>query len=143
MKKSTRLGKLYLLLKFHKRLFDVPRRPAISNCEVAIEKVLEFLDHHLKPIMQQDNSYIRDSEDFLSKIGSFTSILDGSFLVTTDVVELYPSIPHLPDLNALKSALENRKEKQIPTSDLLKRLNLFCVTIILDFLTDFGNCCRY
>ena len=31
-KKITDLGKLYLLPNFHKRLYDVPGRPVISNC---------------------------------------------------------------------------------------------------------------
>ena len=52
--------------------------------------------------MQQGKSYIRDSEDFLSKIRNFTSIPDGSFLVTVDVVGPYSSIPHSAGLSALK-----------------------------------------
>ena len=39
-------------LKFIKKLFDVPGKSVISNCGGATEKVSEFLDHHLKPIMQ-------------------------------------------------------------------------------------------
>ena len=38
-KKSASLSKLYLLPKIHKRLFDVPRRPVISNFGTAKEKV--------------------------------------------------------------------------------------------------------
>ena len=30
-KKTISLGKMYLLPKIHKRLFDIPRRPVISN----------------------------------------------------------------------------------------------------------------
>ena len=70
--------------------------------------------------MQQGKSYIRDSEDFLSKIRNFTSIPDGSSLVRVNVVGLYPRIPHSAGLTALKPDLKTRKEKQIPTCDLLK-----------------------
>ena len=52
-KKVTNLGKLCLSPKIHKRLYDVQGRPVISNCSTPTEKVLEFLDHHLKPIMQE------------------------------------------------------------------------------------------
>ena len=47
-KKSTNLGKMYLLPKIHKRLECVPGRPVISNCVTPTEKVSEFLDYHLK-----------------------------------------------------------------------------------------------
>ena len=41
-KKTTNLGKLYLLPKVHKRLFEVPGRPVISNCGTPKEKVSQF-----------------------------------------------------------------------------------------------------
>ena len=47
-KKVTNLGKLYLLLKIHKRLKNVSGRPVISNCRTPTEKVSEFLDHDSK-----------------------------------------------------------------------------------------------
>ena len=52
-KKVTNLGKLYLLAKIHKRLYDIPGILVISNCGTLTEKISEFLDHHLKPIMQE------------------------------------------------------------------------------------------
>ena len=67
-KKATNLGKLYLLPKIHKRLKNIPGRRVISNCGKPTEKVLEFLDHHLKPVMQSGWSDIKDSGDFLKKI---------------------------------------------------------------------------
>ena len=61
--KVTNSGNLYLLPKIQKRLYDVPGRTVISNCGTPTEKVSEFLDHHLKPIMQEGWSYIKDTED--------------------------------------------------------------------------------
>ena len=52
-KKATNLGKLYLLPKIHKGLCKVPGRQVISSSGIPIEKVSEFLDHHLQPIMKQ------------------------------------------------------------------------------------------
>ena len=107
-KKACNLGKLYLLPKIHKRLFNVPGRPVISNCGTPTEKVSEFLDHHLKPIMQKELSYIRDSQHFLEKIKTIGSVPENSILVTADVVGLYPNILHQAGLKALKEALEKR-----------------------------------
>ena len=47
-KKACNLGKLHLLPKIH-----VPGRPVISYWGTPTEKVSEFLDHDLKPVMQK------------------------------------------------------------------------------------------
>ena len=73
-KKVTNLGKLYLLPKIHKGLAYVPRRSVISNCSTPTEKASEFLDHHLKPVMQKGKSYVKDSGDFINKIKELQSI---------------------------------------------------------------------
>ena len=67
-KKATNLGKLYLLPKIYKGLCKVPGRPVISSCGTPTEKVSEFLDYHLQPIMKQGDSYLRDTGDFLAKL---------------------------------------------------------------------------
>ena len=67
-KKACNLGKTYLSPKIHKRVSDVPERPVISNCGMPIKKVSEFLDFQLKPVMQNGESYIRDSGHFLEKV---------------------------------------------------------------------------
>ena len=46
------LGKFYLLAKIQKSSENVPGRPIISNCGAPTEKASEFLDFHLKSIMQ-------------------------------------------------------------------------------------------
>ena len=105
-KKATNLGKIYLLPKIHKRLFNVPGRPFISNCGSTTEKVSEILDSHLKGIMQESWSYIKDSNDFIRKT---KDIPQDALLVTADVVGLYPSTLHEAGLKALKKALDKRE----------------------------------
>ena len=87
----------------------MPGRPVISNCGTPTEKISEFLDTQLKPIMQKSWSYIKDSGDFIRKIKNLTDIPEGAILVTADVVSLYPSIPHQAGLEALKKALDERE----------------------------------
>ena len=119
-KNATNLGTLYILFKIHKRLFTLPGHPVISNCGTPTEKASEFLDHHLKPVIQSSQSYIKDSGDFLRKIKQIGNLPENSILVTVDVVGLYPSIPHELGLKVLEEALEKRKSKQISTDDLIK-----------------------
>ena len=113
---------MYLLPKIHKRLENVPGRPVISNCGTPTEKVSEFLDYHLKPVIcgQSGRFYIKDSGDFLKKIKHLVSFPENAILVTPDVVGLYPSIVHDAGLQAHEEALENRNHKQISTGKLVK-----------------------
>ena len=92
-KKACNLGKLYLLPKIHKRLFNGPGRPVISNCGTPTEKVSEFLDHHLKPVLQKRLSYIRDSQHFLEKIKTIGSVPENAILATADVLVYIPTFP--------------------------------------------------
>ena len=73
-KNASCLGKMYLLPKIHKRLYNVPGRPIISNCGTPTEKVSEFLDHHLQPVVKSGKSYMKNTGDFLEKIKSLGRI---------------------------------------------------------------------
>ena len=106
------MRKLYLLSKIQKRLYDVPGRPVISNCDTPMENVSEFLDHYLKPIMEEGWSYIKDM------VQNMKNIPQDSILVTADVVGLYPSMPHNAGLEALEDAFDCRQNKNI-TTDML------------------------
>lgn len=46
-------------------------------------------------------------------------IPENGILMTTEVVGLYPSIPHKPRLKVLKNVLDKRKQKNIPTEKLI------------------------
>ena len=119
-KKATNLGKLYFLPKIHKRLSAVPGRPVISNCCTPTEKVSEYLDYILKPIMQDSWSYIKDSGDSLKKIKSIGKIPEGAIVVTGDVIRLYPSISHEAGLEALRKRLSERDSPKVPTENIIQ-----------------------
>ena len=70
--------------------------------------------------MQKSWSYIKDSGDFIEKIKKIDNMPEDAILVTADVVELYPSIPHELGLKALEVALEKRESIQISTSRPVK-----------------------
>ena len=107
----------------HKRLSNVPGRPVISNCGTPTEKASEFLDFYLKPLMQNGWSYLRDSGDFIDKIKRIEKITEGPFLVTVDVVGLYPSIPHKEGIVAIKQKLEEQSSIKIPTNEMFNYMD--------------------
>ena len=83
------------------------------------EKVSEFIDFHLKSIMQEGASCIKDTADFHDKIENL-HVPEDAFLVTADVAGLYPNILHEAGLKLLKETLDRRREKKISTEDLVK-----------------------
>ena len=93
---------MYLLPKILKRLVNVPGRPVISNCGTPTEKASKFLDHNLQPIMRSGMPYIKDTNDFLSKLKNLKKVPDNVIIVTANIVGLYPSIPHNEGLDVLK-----------------------------------------
>ena len=97
------------------------------------EKVSELLDHHLKPVMQKGQSYIRDSQHFLKKIKTIVSVPENAILFTADVVGLYPNIPHQTGLKALKPTLEKRDIIKIPTEDIVKMAEFVLTNNIFEF----------
>ena len=74
--------------------------------------------------MQESWSYIKDSADFINKIGQIGDIPENAILVTADEVGLYPNIPHIAGFRAVKNALENREQKHIPTGKLISMAEL-------------------
>ena len=52
----------------HKLLSSVPGRPVISNCGTPTEKISEYLDQILIPVVQEIWSYVKDSGDFFKKV---------------------------------------------------------------------------
>ena len=84
------------------------------------EKISEFLDHHLQPLMKQSESYIKDTRDFLGKLKRLEEIPKGEILGTADVVGLYPSIPHDGGLEVLKKQYDKSKDKKVSTEDIIK-----------------------
>ena len=136
---ATNLGKLYFLPKIHKKLFNVPGCHVISNCGTPTEKAFEFLDHHLKPVMQSSWSYIKDSGGFLRKIKQIRNLPENSELITAYVVGLHPSILHELDLKVLEEALGKRESKQISTDDLIELAKF----VLQNNYFEFKGCVRY
>ena len=60
-------------------------------------------------------------------------IAQDALLVTTDVVGLYPSIPHQVGLKALKETLDTRENRNIATNDLIKMAEFVLKNNYFDF----------
>ena len=83
----------------------------ISNLGFYTGNISSFIEYHLKPLAQNVKSYIRDTNDILSKLASLPPLPDDVILCTIDVVGLYPNIPRDEGLIAIRKALDLRKGK--------------------------------
>ena len=69
--------------------------------------------------MKSGKPYVKDTGEFLEKIKSLGRIPEEAFLVTADVVGVYPSIPHDVGLKAIYEKLGERSDKKVPSTDLV------------------------
>ena len=101
---------MYLLSKIHKNLHSFLGSPVISYCDTPTEKILEFWDNEVKPIMKERLFCIKDSNDFMLKIKDL-------LLVTADILGLHT---HEAELWVLKKVLHQRNDKRISAKDVVK-----------------------
>ena len=128
---------LYGLPKMHKPFAQFPSmRPICSGTNSPTAKISQFVDTFLKPCAEQTSSYIKDTTHFLQKLSAFsanTATDNGSkpFLVTMDVVSLYPNIDHSEGVASCLSHLERNKPR-VPITILRRLLNLIlkCNTMV-------------
>ena len=59
-------GRFYLLPKIHKK--GVPGRPICSSVNHPTSRISKFVDEHIKGYVPHTKSYIRDTEDFITKL---------------------------------------------------------------------------
>ena len=79
-------------------------------------------------------SYIKDTNYFLRKIKELGQLPKGTILCTTDVVGLYPNIPHDEGFPFLKKDfLDSRIDKQITTDTLIELAELALKNNIFEF----------
>ena len=75
---------------------------------------------YLKTVMQEEQSYSKDTNDFLNKINNINGIPENAISMAGDVVALYPCIPHQVDLETLCEALDKRERHKVPAGKLVK-----------------------
>ena len=64
----------------------VTGQPVIYKYGTPTEKVSEFLDHHLDPIMKQGENHIKDTGNFSAKLKAAGEFLKESILVTAGII---------------------------------------------------------
>ena len=110
--KHPRIARFYTLPKIHKD--GNPGRPIVNSIGTITEKLSAYIDQHIRPLVPNIPTYIKDTTDFINTIEGIQ--LDPTdLLVTIDVSALYTSIPHNEGLMAINKALENQYDPLLKT----------------------------
>ena len=91
---KTRTPVCYFLPKTHKptpagRVFT--GRPIISNCGGPCEKIGEFIDFFLVPLVKKQTTYLRDTKDVIRKIEQL-KLPQNCLLVTIDCIGMFTNV---------------------------------------------------
>ena len=119
-----RIPIFYTLTKIHK--LTPVGRPIISGCDGPTEQMSAFVDRLIQPIVQKQDSYLKDTTDFLNFIES-TKLPKNTVLVSMDVTSLYTNIPHEEGVTTECHAYEDfyGDKAPIPPSTLEKCSTLY------------------
>ena len=70
---SPKPGRFYTIPKMHKQ--GNPGRPIVSSNSHPTERISQFVDHHLQPLVTKLPSYIKDTTHFRSGLNLFHNCL--------------------------------------------------------------------
>ena len=97
---SAETPAFYTLTKIH--IPTVVGRPFISGYNGPTERISSFVDRLTHPIAQSQDSYLKDTTDFINCVEK-TEVPADVILISTDVTTLYTNIPQEEGINDMPS----------------------------------------
>ena len=76
--KNPREATFYLLPKIHKK--DIPCRPICSSINHPTSNISKFVHEHIEKYVPRTNSYVRDTQHFISRFKQLDQIPEGFYL---------------------------------------------------------------
>ena len=86
--------------------------------------MLKIVDYHFQQIVKQIPSYVKNTNEFISKLKAIETVRDNSYLVLLDVKSLYANISNPEGIKAMKTSLDNFSRKTIATKVVKTFLSL-------------------
>ena len=101
---NVKPGRFYILPYIHKT--GNPGRPIVSSNSHLTERISQFVDYHINPLVPTLESHIKDTTDILNKPSNLGNLPNNAILVTLDVSSLYTNIPHNQRFDACRHFLD-------------------------------------
>ena len=111
----------YTVAKLHKHVSPPPGGPNVAAINSVTSHISKILDYHIKPMVENLPSYVKDTSHMISLIG-LGMIPQGTLLATFDVESLYTNIPHTGGLEAMQHFLQQRDSTLAPFIDCILQL---------------------
>ena len=113
---DPKAGQFYILPKIHKQ-GNLGGRPIVFSNSHLAERISEFVDYHLKYLVQTTQSFIKDTTHFLNKLQKLGQLPNNAILVALEVSSLYTIIPHNEGINACRHFFHTPNRTPSTTSD--------------------------
>ena len=101
--KNPGIPSFYLLPKMHKP--SNQGRPIVNSIGSVTEKILAFVDLHLRKFTPRITGYVKDTTHFINIVKNI-QLDPQDILVTIDVSSLYTNIPHTEGIAAINKMME-------------------------------------
>ena len=104
-----------------------PLRPIVSGSGSITENLGIYVDHQIKDIATNHESYIQDTPDFLRKLDKINhgqKLPSNAMLVTMDIIGAYTNIPQEDGTSFLKEAMDERNDQTVPSEFISKMMEL-------------------
>ena len=100
---TIKTAELYLLNKVHS---DPPTkaRPIISANNCPVERISNFVDFFLQPFVIEQNTYIKDTSDFIRKVERI-QVPENALIITLDYESMYTNIVHEEAVESIRKTL--------------------------------------
>ena len=121
-------------LKINKGKIPPPGIPIVSANDCPTERISQFVDHFIQPLLPKLKSYVKDSGQFLWILDNLNLPQD-AILCKLDVTSLYTNIPNEQGIQAIKYSLfTNRDPVENPTNtSIYELLRLVLTSINFEF----------
>lgn len=119
---SPRTFQIYTQAKIHKE--GNLGKLVISSVNCHTTKILKNVDYHFQQIVKQISSYVKNTNQFISKLKAIETVRNNSYPVLLDAKSLYANISNPEGIKAMKTSLDDFPRKTVATKVVKTFLSL-------------------